>query len=234
MTAAAYNVVMKDVLPADMVVFGTPTANIAGAVVSVLNGGHEIDVTLDKLAVGAAPVVLTYQTKMLDSVTPGQTLTDTASLAYTTQSTTLTTSTGNGRALTAPSSSASQPVNLTPALVKSVLAVSDTHLVTPAGAAPSVAVGDIVTYKLLVTPGHGTQRLVLKDVLGAGLTYQGITFASAGGATAAAPVVTNSGGTVTMDFGTIVNPGGNNGAIEVDRVYAGVELVAAPPRAVRE
>ena len=114
MTSAAYNVVMKDVLSADMVVSGTPTVSIPGATVSVINGGHEIDVSIDKLSVGAAPVVLTYQAQVLNTATPGETLTDTASLSYTTQSTLDTTSVTNGRTITPASSSASLPVTLTP------------------------------------------------------------------------------------------------------------------------
>ena len=57
---------------------------------------------------------------------------------------------------------------------------------------------------------------MLQDLLGTGLTYEGISFASAGGTTANAPVVTTNGGTVSMDFGSIVDPAGNSGAIEVD------------------
>ncbi len=216
MTSAAYNVVMRDVLPADMMVFGTPTASIAGATVNVVNGGHEIDVLVDRIAVGQAPVVLTYQAEVLSTATPGETLTDTASLTYTTQSTLDTTSVTNGRTLTPPSSSAALPVVLTPAVVKSVMAIDDQNVVTANGGLQFAQVGDTVTYRLLVTPGNGTQHLVLKDLLGAGLTYEGISFAGAGGTTAAAPVVSNSGGTITMDFGTIVDPAGNAGAIEVD------------------
>lgn len=216
MTSAAYNVVMRDVLPTDMMVVGTPTASLGAATVNVVNGGHEIDVLVNEIAVGQAPVVLTYQAEVLNTATPGETLTDTASLSYTTQSTLDSTSVTNGRTLTPPSSSASLPVVLTPAVVKSVLSVSDPNVVAASGGVQFAQVGDTVTYQLLVTPGHGTQHLVLQDILGSGLTYEGISFASAGGTTAAAPAVTNSNGTISMDFGTIVDPAGNSGAITVD------------------
>jgi EAL domain-containing protein (putative c-di-GMP-specific phosphodiesterase class I) len=77
-------------------------------------------------------------------------------------------------------------------------------------ALPDLAAGETVTYRLTATLSEGTQRLVITDRLPAGLVAEQARLVSvAPGIVAGAPAIALAPGTVTFDFGTVVNRGDN-------------------------
>jgi len=152
----------------------------------------------------AAPVVISYSAILTNAVTPGQIVPNTAALEYVTAP--------SGGATLGGSDSAEIrggfSVLLDKQVVGSSLPETGSGFFDPAR--PDIAAGETVTYRLTATIQEGTQRLVFRDTLPAGLVPEAASvFFVDPSITGAAPVITIGGQNVTVDFGVIVNTGNN-------------------------
>ena len=219
--APAYDLALSDLIPAGMeLVAGTVTAS-AG---SVSSSGNAIAWSTGQYLLGAATITITYQARLLDSVTPAQVLSNTARLTYDTNSADPVDPLNPTAAEDLASRSyntqdtETRTVALAPTIDKSVIATGDTNT---AGnfvnsASPDAAPGETVTYRLTVTVGEGTQRLVVSDSLPAGLIFESASVESIGATITGSALGVGSaatsvaGGAYSFDFGTIVNAGDND------------------------
>ncbi len=211
-SAAAYDIALADVLdPRLLPVSATASAGSAAI------AGNTVTLDLPRLLLGDAPVTLTYTVRMTDAVEPGQVIGNTAALAWDSNP-------GPGGRPGAGSASAQDltvvlPLDLDKAIVATSLAGTGAGAILPG--VTDLAIGEIVTYELVVRLGEGTQRLVIADTIPDGLlplalalpdgtgvvsTGAGIT-AGPGGTLAPAAVIAGQG--VSFDFGTLVNAGDN-------------------------
>lgn len=204
----AYDLNLSDVLPEGLrLVDGSLTAS-AG---TVSFAGGVITLTLPKLLLGDAPITIVYRATLLDSVTPGQSLTNTATLDYDS----LEGDGPGGREGPQLSDSETHLVALTPTITKTVFSTSLDETGSDAfdPLNPDVAAGETVTYRLVISLGEGTQRLVVSDMLAPGLTYLSSSVSSLGGITGSVLGLGAAGSvdgqTITFDFGTVVNAGDN-------------------------
>ncbi len=200
-TGPAYNILVEDPLSPLLVAVPGSITTTAGTATLV---GNTIRISIPVLATDAAPVTVTYQAAFADAIEPSQVVPNTAGLAYSTAPT-------DGRGFTDSASASVQGV-FTLALDKQVVATSlpetGSSFFNPA--LPDVAAGETVTYWLTATLSEGTQRLVITDTLPTGLTAESARLVSLSpGITAAAPAIALSAGSVTFDFGTVVNTGNN-------------------------
>ena len=204
-TGPAYGIKLIDLLPTD-VTYDAGSVTASGAALATFNNGT-ITVTDAQLLVGDAPVTITYKAHLNNTVTPGEQLTNTATLNYSSQP-------AGGFAAPAVIAKAVIPVDLKPTEVKTVIGLSNGF------SASNVITGETITYKLLTTLQNGTQHFRLTDNLPTGLTFVSATVASvvAGISGMATGVVTPNGG--TFDFGTVVAAPGTGAAdqVEVDIV----------------
>nr|WP_314073334.1 isopeptide-forming domain-containing fimbrial protein [uncultured Roseococcus sp.] len=204
----AYDLNLSDVLPAGMqLVDGSLTSSVG----TISHVGGVVTLTLPKLLLGDAPITIVYRAVLLDSVTPGQSLTNTATLDYDSLA-------GDGpddRGAPQLSDSETHLVALTPTITKTVVSTSLDETGSDAfdPLNPDVAAGETVTYRLVISLGEGTQRLVVSDMLAPGLTYLSSSVDSLGGITGSVLGIgasgSASGQTITFDFGTVVNTGDN-------------------------
>lgn len=229
-TSPAYDVLWSDRIPAGMTYVPGSLANPAGIPAAVLDqsGAPLLAASWDVLLPGQS-ATLTFQAVYDASVNPGQEITNTAYVTATSlpgeysspQSPYNDVSCersgdpadcGGANNTYAANDPAAVTVGL-PAFRKELRATSAAH--TPGA---SVAVGETVTYALVVTLPEGTTpSLRIVDTLPAGLAYLdpsvNLDLGSFAG-TIAAPTVTPLGGDVTIDFGEITvtadNAPGNN------------------------
>ncbi|WP_043362975.1 isopeptide-forming domain-containing fimbrial protein [Belnapia sp. F-4-1] len=204
-TADAYDVDLADILqPGIAYVTGSLTSTAGSA--SLANG--TLSFHMNQLALSSGTVTLTYKAMLLDSVVNGLTIPNTATLDYQTSSP-VQDPTG-GRNITA-SAAAPVTVAITDTVTK-VIASTD----NPYSTDGNLAVGETVTYLLTATLGEGSQHLILKDALSAGLTYVSSQVTAINGITGSALAIGDAGsvsdGALTFDFGDIVNLGDNNAA----------------------
>ncbi|MEI6158382.1 MAG: SdrD B-like domain-containing protein, partial [Roseococcus sp.] len=219
--APAYDLALNDLIPTGMELV---TGTLAASIGSISNVGNAIAWSTDRYLLGATQVVITYQARALDTVTPGQVLANTARLTYDTNPA----DPVDPLNVTAAEDLASRSYNiqdtesrtvvLAPTIDKSVIATGDLN--TGSGfvnaSNPDAAPGETVTYRLTVTVGEGTQRLVVTDSLPTGLIFENASVESIGstitGSSLAvgAAATSVSGGAYTFDFGTIVNAGDND------------------------
>jgi fimbrial isopeptide formation D2 family protein/uncharacterized repeat protein (TIGR01451 family) len=219
--APAYDLKVADLVPSGMsLVAGTLSAT-AG---SISSSGNAISWSADQFLLGANAVVITYQAKLLDSVTPAQLLSNTATLVYDSNPADPATPGSPTPAEDLASrnygtqDTETRTVVLAPTIDKSVAGTGDTNSGSAFGipANPDAAPGETVTYRLTVTVGEGTQRLVISDSLPTGLTFTGASVETIGstisGSSLAVGAAATSvaGGTYSFDFGTIVNVGDND------------------------
>jgi uncharacterized repeat protein (TIGR01451 family)/fimbrial isopeptide formation D2 family protein len=219
--APAYDLAVADLIPAGMqLVAGSLSANVGTATAA----GNAISWSADQYLLGAADIVITYRAVLLDSVTPGQLLANTAQLTYDTNPAdpAIPGSPSAAEQLASRSYSASdtetRTVVLTPTIDKSVVATGDAN--TGSGfvsaANPDAAPGETVTYRLTVTVGEGTQRLVVSDSLPTGIVFESARVTGIGGDITGSALAVNaaptsvSGGAYSFDFGTITNRGDND------------------------
>ncbi|NKC29403.1 SdrD B-like domain-containing protein [Falsiroseomonas selenitidurans] len=219
--APAYDLALADLVPAGMELVA---GSLAASTGSVSASGNAISWSADQYLLGAAAVTITYQAKLLDSVTPAQVLSNTATLAYDTNPADPVDPLNPTPAEDLASRSYStqdtetRTVVLAPTIDKAVIATGDANTGSSFvnGSNPDAAPGETVTYRLTVTVGEGTQRLVVSDTLPTGLVFESASVESIGatisgaalGVGAAATSV--SGGAYSFDFGTIVNAGDND------------------------
>lgn len=219
--APAYDLSVADLVPAGMeLVANTLTASVGTATAS----GNAIAWKADQLLLNGGTITITYQARLLDSVTPAQVLSNTATLSYDSNPADPVTPGAPtaaedlaSRSYTAQDTE-SRTVVLAPTIDKSVIATDDSNSGSNFGNAsnPDAAPGETVTYRLTVTVGEGTQRLVVSDNLPAGILLESASVESIGATitgsalAVGATATTISGGTYSFDFGTITNAGDND------------------------
>ena len=96
-------------------------------------------------------------------------------------------------------------------LDKSIIATSLPETGTPGARPCRPRVGETITYRLAATLSEGTQTLVIRDSLPAGLEVLSASLVTRRRAASrrARPTITIAGQDVTFDFGTVVNTGNN-------------------------
>lgn len=219
--APAYDLALTDLVPTGMqLVAGT----LAASVGTISHVGNAISWSTDRYLLGAPTVTITYQARALDTVTPGQVLANTARLTYDTNPA----DPVNPLNPTAAEDLASRSYNiqdtesrtvvLAPTIDKSVIATGDANTGSGFGNAanPDAAPGETVTYRLTVTVGEGTQRLIISDTLPNGLIFESASVESIGASISDSALAVGSGpitfpgGAYAFDFGTIVNAADND------------------------
>ena len=214
-TNAAYNIAMGDILaPGISLVPGSAATNRG----SISETGGNISLNLASLALNES-VTITYRAKLADTVVNGQTIRNTATLDYQTDPT-------PGRVLH-DSDYEDIRVAIQDSIVKDLVSTDNSY--TPGS---DVVAGETITYKLTVTLGEGAQRLIVDDVLPTGLTYVSSKVLSLGNiaGTSALPVGaagSNSGQTLTFNFGDVINAG-DNAVTAGDKVEIEVKAIVAP------
>ncbi|NKE46382.1 isopeptide-forming domain-containing fimbrial protein [Roseomonas frigidaquae] len=219
--APAYDLALSDLIPAGMeLVAGTLSASTGS--VSAL--GNAISWSADQHLLGAANIVITYQAKLLDSVTPAQVLSNTATLVYDSNPADPVDPLNPTAAEDLASRSygtqdtETRTVVLAPTIDKAVIATGDANTGSSQVNAgnPDAAPGETVTYRLTVTVGEGTQRLVVSDTLPTGLVFESASVESIGGTISGSSLAVGAtqtglaGGAYSFDFGTITNAGDND------------------------
>ena len=213
-TNTAYNLAMGDLLaPGITLVAGSATTS-SGTITET--AGH-VSLNVASLALGQA-ITVTYQARLANTVVDGQTIRNTATLDYQTDPT-------PGRVLH-DSDFEDIHVAIRDGIIKDLISTDNSY--TPGS---NVVAGETVTYKLTVTLGEGAQHLIVDDVLPTGLTYVSSRVLSLGniqGSTLAVGAAgTNSGQTLTLDFGDVINPGDNT-VTTGDQVTIEVRAIVAP------
>ncbi|MDP3418833.1 SdrD B-like domain-containing protein [Falsiroseomonas sp.] len=219
--APAYDLALTDLIPAGMeLVAGT----LAASTGSISATGNAIAWSADQYLLGAASITITYQARLLDSVTPAQVLSNTATLVYDSNPADpvdpLNPTAAEDLASRSYSTqdTESRTVVLAPTIDKSVIATGDDNTGSSFGNAanPDVAPGETVTYRLTVTVGEGTQRLVVSDTLPTGLVFESASVESIGATISGSSLSVGAaqtalaGGAYSFDFGTITNAGDND------------------------
>lgn len=227
-TGPLYDLVVTDPIPAGMALVAGSVTTTRGSVVAAA-GALRVEVPGEALAAADDPqtgadeaaITITYRVRLTDAVQPGQVIVNTGS--FTGLSAPQAGAGGEARPF-AGQDDATFTVAMPVALDKQIIATSLPESGTGQGdpALTDLAVGETVTYRLVATLSEGTQTLVIRDELPAGLEVLSATLASLGaGVTARAPGITIAGQEVTFDFGTVVNTGNNiagDGTVAVDIV----------------
>jgi len=222
-TGPAFDVVVTDVL--DAVLFPIAAASTLG---TATVAGQTITLTIPVLLPTDAPVVLTYSVRFTDAVEPGQVVGNTATLGFDSAP-------GPGGrpgdgSASAPDLTAVFDLAFEKAIVATSLPETGTGFFDPA--LEDIAIGEVITYELRATLSEGTQTVVLRDLLPAGIgfvpgsvvvTPGGSISAGPGGTLTPTPVI--AGQALTLDFGTLVNAG-NNAADAGDVITVRFQAVA--------
>ena len=221
-TAPAFDVVLRDALPASLEL-DRLSVSASSAAVAVIGNEVVLSVPVWGLA-DPETITLSYRARVADRVRDGEAITNTVRGGYTS----LPGESGFERVYTVPPASTETLVSVIPDLAKTVLA--------PAGR--QVAVGEVVTYRLIATLGEGTQQVVVVDDLPveAGLVeFVAARVVSIGGnisgALPGAPagLDTDADGRIdrlVFDFGPNVTNAGDNMVNDLDRIVMEVDLRA--------
>ena len=196
-SSTAYNLNIADTLPSSV---GLIAGSVSTSFGSVAAAGNTITVTSPgPYLLGAAPITITYQARLLDTVFNGQSITNVSNLTYSTEPVA-------GRPLSG-HDDAMVGVVLTDTLAKTLFATS-----LPATTGTDLAPGETATYRITATLGEGSQLLTLADALPAGMTLVSAQVISIGANISnSAGLVAGSGANsgTGFDFGTVVNHGDN-------------------------
>jgi uncharacterized repeat protein (TIGR01451 family)/fimbrial isopeptide formation D2 family protein len=198
-TGPAYNLVITDVLPG--VLEAVPGSVLTSAGTATILG-NTIRVEIPVLLPDAAPIMIMYRAAFTDAIEPGQIVPNTADLGYSTAPT-------DGRPF-ADSDSEEVRGNFGVLLDKTIFATSlpETGSAFFDPSRPDIAAGESITYRLVATLNEGTQTLVIRDAMPAGLVAESARVVALGaGIIAGPPTITIAGSSVVFDFGTIVNTG---------------------------
>jgi uncharacterized repeat protein (TIGR01451 family)/fimbrial isopeptide formation D2 family protein len=204
-TGPAFDVMVSDSLPAPLVfVPGSITTTLGTATVA----GGTISVEIPLLLPTDPAVTITFQARLGDGVEPGEIVTNTATVSYAS-------SPGPGSRPGSETASAmiigSFPIALTKSIIATSLPDTGSGFFDPAR--PDLAIGEVVTYRIVATLGEGTQRVVIADTLPAGLVPETAVITAVGGLLPPDLVGRLGvivGQDVRFDIGTIVNPGNND------------------------
>jgi LPXTG-site transpeptidase (sortase) family protein len=229
--ATAFDVEISDNLPTDLALdLGSISYSASGGVTGVVNGsvGNFLFFSADEFPQGGN-LTITYQATV--NAPFGTPITNTANATWSSlpglDSNERTGVDGPGGALDDYAAASSVTLNTDRDLVKSL--VGDSHP-APVTALPSVTVGEILTYQLVLTiPPSSTDTYTVVDQLDAGLAFvdceditAGADLTSSaislntpgncnhGGGAGNNPLISNAGGTVAFTFGTVVNAHASN------------------------
>jgi LPXTG-site transpeptidase (sortase) family protein len=224
--ATAFDVEISDTLPADLTLdLGSVSYTASGGLTGVYNGsiGSLMFFSVTEFPAGES-LTITYQATVTAPF--GTTINNTANTTWSSlpglNAEERTGGDGPGGALNDYAATSSAPLNTDRDLVKSLIADS---FPAPVTVLPDVTIGEILTYQLVLTiPPSSTDTFTVIDTLdtglafvdceditgGADLTSSAVSLNTPGNCTPAGgpggnPLVTNSGGTVAFDFGTITN-----------------------------
>ena len=215
-SAPAYDVVYTDALPSELDLnLASVSVALAGGAAGVTDSsaGDTVDITIDSLPLGGS-VTITYEADLNTTVTPGQTVTNSGDLTWTsTTGANPDERTGAGGLNDYADSDSSSFDIADPFFSKSLEATSAAHT-----SGSNLAIGEVVTFGLYVTlPEGATPSLQIIDDLPLGLEF----------VTGSAQVITETSppapcGTLTADFNgtlpapTITAPGGSGGDVTFD------------------
>ncbi len=199
----AFNVSIADLLARGetLIAHSETVKGGSGGADTIVESGTGFTVTAPQLLAGDQPFVITYQARIDDGITNGQTITNTANLGYD--------SAPRGGLHDTGSDSQTLTGHLVDQFAKSfsTATTSGTNVAIP---------GQTITFDLTTTLARGAQGLVISDVLPQGLTAVSAEVISEGLATStklhAGDVVAANGSTLKLDFGTVSSPGGNTSA----------------------
>lgn len=199
----AYDLLVRDMLPSGLELVSGSLVTSAGTASAA---GGAITVELGQLALGSTPLTITYRARVTDAVTPGQALSNTASVSYDNLAG------AGGRDGPVARDTETRSIALTPEITKTIVATGDASTGSAAFTAlPDLAIGETVTFRLLATLGEGTQRVVLSDTLPAGMTLLGVALDGVGANISGLtlPTASTTGQVTRLDFGTVTNLGDN-------------------------
>ncbi|BDG73590.1 beta strand repeat-containing protein [Roseomonas fluvialis] len=232
-SAPAFDVLIEDTLPPGVILVpGSATLNLAADRYVIESGATPGDTVLrisiaEYLLTDPASLTLTYQARLADTLRDGEVVTNTVGFTYDSAPG----ATPGQRVYAEQTDTASVTADFEVALDKQIVATSnpDTGTGEFDPTLQDVAIGETITYRLVVTLGEGTQRLSVSDQMPAGLEALSATVVSVGssisgnllGVGAAGTII---GGTVTFDFGTAVTNRGDNAANAGDTIV--MEVVA--------
>ncbi|MGB7539548.1 MAG: isopeptide-forming domain-containing fimbrial protein [Anaerolineales bacterium] len=229
--ATAFDAEISDTLPAGLTLdLASVSYTASGGLTGIYNGsiGNLMFISVTAFPVGGN-LTITYQATVTAPF--GTTVNNTANATWSSlpglDANERTGADGPGGALNDYAATSSAPLITDRDLVKSLIA--DSHP-APVSALPDVSIGEMLTYQLILTiPPSSTDTYTVTDTLdtglafvdcaditgGADLTSSAISLNAAGNCTPAGglggnPLVTNSGGTVAFDFGTITNAHATN------------------------
>ncbi|MCL4207221.1 MAG: isopeptide-forming domain-containing fimbrial protein [Pirellulaceae bacterium] len=221
-----------NVIVTSVTVGGTPL--VAGTDYTNVSGGNVLNVTLTNALVdnGSPEVVVTFTAELTVNVQPNQTLNNTATVTYTSLPGTGTT--GNPTGTNTPGGSGDEDgerngsgtgqntyndsananfTTGTPAFAKSIFNTNQAHT-----AGTNVAIGEIITYELVVTVPEGTTpNMLIRDALSAGLGVIDPADLTGVVTITASPGVSLQSGTPFSDVNALTSiPGGAGSSIEFD------------------
>ena len=228
----AFDVAVIDLLAANLNLVAGSVLSTHG-VVTLGNGGGDTTVRIDvaELALGES-ITVTFDVVLDNAVTPASSELNTATLAYDSLPG------AGGRAST---DSASQSVQVgTPNFRKEIVATSEATTGSNQGdsAITDLAIGELVTFRLVAHLQEGTSTLLVTDNLPSVpgvLSIQSASVVSIGGNIAGSSLAVGAGGTrtdtnadtfsdrVVFDFGTVTNAA-DNASDAADEII--IEIVA--------
>ncbi|HTX91046.1 MAG TPA: SdrD B-like domain-containing protein, partial [Anaerolineales bacterium] len=241
--ATAYDVRITDPLPASYLTLDLPpVVTLTGGASGVTDNssGNTVDITIDSIASSSANVQIVYTATLKTAVTPGLAIPNTASVVWTSLAGDHNPGAADGErdgsggindySRTDSASVTTSLPSMTKTLVSTELNVPGNDLLTQA------AIGELVTYDLVITVPEGTTpALRAVDTLDAGLAFvhcvsvtpsAGLSTSLPGGFSAASvcndgttpgtndPLITSNGGVATYDFGTVTNTNTDNATPE--------------------
>lgn len=223
--ANAHDVVIEDLIndPDLQLVAGSVTTS-AGTITPL--GGDGFRVNVAEIALNGT-VTITYRALILNSAVIGDTLDNTATLAWNSQPG------PGGRTGTAQDSESvivdRAPIEFTKTVVATSLDRTGTRIFD--ASVPDLEIGETVTYHLTATLAEGTDTITIVDRLPTGngvLDFVSARVVSVGGniTLGGATSITNIGNVVTFNFGSLVNAF-DNVVTDADRIV--VEVTARVP-----
>lgn len=221
--ADAFEVRVLDTLPAtslDLTAVNAPTFNLACQSPTVTDSsnlaGDVVDLSIDRVRVGCT-VTFTYTATLRTAVTPNQALTNTAAISYTSlpgANGTISNATGsstpgaggtatgerNGSGGAINDYSGSDTASFTTRTVARAKSIVDTEINTTGNTNAQAAIGELVTYRLVITVPEGTTpNLQVVDTLGANMVVTDVCVS--GYPSAATPIAASAGLTTSLAGG---------------------------------
>lgn len=205
----AYNLALADLIQPGLSLNAGSLKVSGGEAASATARGPAVSVSATALKPGDVPITLTYTATAVDNVISGQTVPNSATLAYATEP-------SGGAALTATSNNVLVGVALSDTVSKTLVATSNGTQPEPnpmlgGPTIPGVIPNEELTFFVTGTLDYGAQNLTLTDALPAGLTYVSSEVAGIGtGITGSALAVGSQGsyanGVAGFAFGNIDVP----------------------------